>query len=83
MIDSDLSVQRYFEPHLSLGFPTRSDTNRAVQPQEMARGFKFWIKKVEGLYYTCRENKGTELRSYRPADLCVCFHFAKGRYSLL
>ena len=25
------------------GFPTRSDTNRAVQPQKMARGLKFWI----------------------------------------
>ena len=25
------------------GFPTRSDTNRAVQSQKMARGFKFRI----------------------------------------
>ena len=25
------------------GFPTRSDTNRAVQPQKMARGLKFRI----------------------------------------
>ena len=25
------------------GFPTRSDTNRAVQPQVMARGLKFRI----------------------------------------
>ena len=24
---------------------------RAVQPQKKARGLKFWIKKVEGLYY--------------------------------
>ena len=24
-------------------FPNRSNTNRAVQPQEMARGWKFWI----------------------------------------
>ena len=36
------------------GFPTRSDTNRAVQSQKMARGLKFRIKKVEGLYYLCR-----------------------------
>ena len=28
-------------------FPTRSDTNRAIQTQEMARGWKFWIYKVE------------------------------------
>ena len=25
-----------------IGFPTRSDTNRAVDPQLMARGLKFW-----------------------------------------
>ena len=25
------------------GFPTRSDTNRAAQPQKMARGLKFRI----------------------------------------
>ena len=25
------------------GFPTRSDTNRAIQPQKMARGFKLQI----------------------------------------
>ena len=26
--------------NLSLGFPTRSDTNQAVQPQKMARGLR-------------------------------------------
>ena len=41
--------------HLSLvvrkpvfGFQTRSNTNRAVQSQKMARGLKFGIKEVEG-----------------------------------
>ena len=34
-----------------LGFLIRSDTNRAVQPQKMARGLKFRIEEVEGLYY--------------------------------
>ena len=29
-------------------FPTRSDTNRAVQPQKMARDLKFCIEEVEG-----------------------------------
>ena len=38
-------------------FPTRSDTNQAVQPQTMARGLKFQIKEVEGLYYLCIETK--------------------------
>ena len=37
--------------NLSLGFLTSSDTNRAGQPQKMARGLKFCILKVEGLYY--------------------------------
>ena len=35
----------------SSGFPTRSDTNRAVQPQKMAIGLKFRIEEAEGLYY--------------------------------
>ena len=44
--------------------PTRSDTNRAVQSQKMVRGLKFWIKKVEELFYPCSENKGADqLRS--------------------
>ena len=37
-----------------------SDTNRAVQPQKMARGLKFRIEEVEGLYYQCSENKGAD-----------------------
>ena len=55
-----------------------SDTNRAAQPQNMARGLKFRIKKVEGLYYLCSENKGADqLRGYREADLCLCFRICK------
>ena len=49
-----------------------SDTNRAVQLQNMARGLKFRIQKLEGLYYPCSENKG-----YREADLRLCFHICK------
>ena len=56
------------------GFPTRSHSNQAVQPHKMARGLKFRIKKVEGLYYLCSENKGADqLRFYREADLRLCF----------
>ena len=40
--------------------PTGSDTNRAVQSQKMVRGWKFWIEKVEELYYPCSENKGAD-----------------------
>ena len=62
----------------TLLFPTRSDTNSAVQLQKMARGLKFRIKKVEGLPYLCSENKGADqLRGYREADLCLCFRICK------
>ena len=48
------------------GVPTRSDTNQTVQPQKMARGLKFRIEEVEGLYYPCSE-----------ADLRLCFRIRK------
>ena len=59
-------------------FPTRSDTNQAVQLQKMIRGLKFRIWKVEGLYYLCNENKGADqLRGYREAYLRLCFRICK------
>ena len=62
----------------SSGFPTRSDKNRAVQAQKMARGFKFRIYEVDELYYLCSENKGADqLRGYREADLRLCFRICK------
>ena len=62
----------------SWGFPTRSDTNRSVQPQKVARGLKFRMQVVEGLYYPYSENKGADqLRGYREADLCLCFRICK------
>ena len=60
------------------GFPTKSDTNRAVQPQKMARGLKFRIKVEEELYYPYSETKGADqLRGYREADLRLCFRICK------
>ena len=62
---------------------TMSDTNQAVQPLEMARGLKFYIKEVEVLYYPSSENKGAvnkdadQLRSHREADLRLCFRICK------
>ena len=54
--------------------PTRSDTNQAVQSQQMVRGWKFWIQKVEELYYQCSENTGVDQPcSYCTADLRFCF----------
>ena len=56
----------------------------------MARGLKFRIYEVEGLYYPCSENKGADqLRGHREADLRLCFRICKkpvfsrrGSYSL-
>ena len=72
-------------------FSTRSDTNRAVQLQKMARGLKFRIKEVEVWYYLCSENKGADqLCGYREANsfavpvnlICVfVFAYAKIRFS--
>ena len=62
----------------SFWFRIWSDINQAVQLQMMARGLKFWIKEVEGLYYPCSENKrGDQLRGYREADLRICFRICK------
>ena len=40
----------------SSGLPTRSETNRALQPQ-ITTGLAFRTRKEEGLYYLCSENK--------------------------
>ena len=62
----------------TIWFLTWSDTNQAVGLQEMARGLKFRIKIVEGLYYLCSEKKGADqLRGYREADLRLCFRICK------
>ena len=62
----------------TMWFLKRSHTNRAVQAQKMARDWKFWIKKVEELYYPCSENKGADqLRSYCEADLRLCFRICR------
>ena len=59
-------------------FPNRSDTNLAVQAQKMDRDWKFWIQKVEELYYACSENKGVDqLRSFEVTAKLICaFVFA-------
>ena len=56
--------------------------NRVEQPQKMARGLKFWIYVVEGLYYPYSENKGADqLRSKETALICVfVFTYAKNGF---
>ena len=59
-------------------FPTWSDTNQAVQLRKAARYLKFRIYEVEGLNYSCSENKDADqIRGYREADLRLCFRICK------
>ena len=63
-------------------FLTWSDTNQAVQLQKMARGLKFWVKKVEGLYYLCSENKALISFAVTAKLICVfVFAYAKRWFS--
>ena len=56
------------------------DTNPAVQQQKIARGLKFRIKEVKGLYYLCSENKGAD--SFGIAAQLICgFVFAYAKSS--
>ena len=44
----------------------------------MARGLKLRVKKVEGLYYLCSENRGADqLRGDIEADLRLCVRICK------
>ena len=62
----------------TMWFPNRSNTNRPVQAQKQARSLKFWIYKVEELYYPCSKNKDADqLRSYYEADLRLCFRLCR------
>ena len=62
----------------SSGFPTRSDTNQAIQLQKQARCLKIGIYQEERLYYPNSENKGADqLLSYCEADLHIYFRIDK------
>ena len=55
-----------------------------VQPLKMARGLKFRIQEVEGLYYLCSENKGADkLRSHCAADLRLRFRICTKQVFLM
>ena len=59
-------------------FPNRSDINRPVQAQKIARSLKFRILLEEELYFPSNENKGADqLRSYCEADLRLCFRLCR------
>ena len=51
---------------------------QSVQPQKIVRGFK----EVEGAYYLCSGNKGTDqLLGYRTAICAFVFAYSKSRFS--
>ena len=37
------------------------------------------LEEVEGLYYSCSENRGAD--GYCTVDLLICFHICKNRFS--
>ena len=61
---------KHYQAKLSFGFPTRSDTNRVVQPLKIARGLN-----CKG-FAICSENNDTEHCSF-------VFTYAKNRVSHL
>ena len=65
-----------FWENRSSGVPTRSDTNRAAQLLNMARGLKFLIEKEEGMYFPSSENKGADQLC---GDLICGFVFANAK----
>ena len=66
----------------SSGFPTSSDTNRAVQTQKMARGLKFLIQVVEGLYFMIAKAKVLISCVVTAELICIfVFAYAKSRFS--
>ena len=59
-------------------FPNRSDTNQAVPAQKLARGWKFWIEKVDELNFSYGVNKGADqLRKYDEADQRLWFRICR------
>ena len=53
-------------------FPNKSNTNKVVQAQKMARSLKIWIQIEEQYCYPCSENKGSDQRR----SLCWFSHDA-------
>ena len=63
--------------NLSSRFPTRSDTNRAVQPQKITRGLKFLIQEVE----VCSKKKGTDQLRGTTQLICAFVFAYANRFS--
>ena len=63
-------------------FPTRSDRNRAVQPQKMARGLKFQIRKKRDCTIHVAKTKALISSVFIAQLICsFVFAYAKSRFS--
>ena len=67
---SDLRRASSWE-NLSSGFATRVDSNRPAQLQQLGRGLKFRIQKLEVLYYLGRENKDADQTARMRRLICA------------
>ena len=61
-------------------FPTRSDTNPAVQPQKMARGLKFW-KWRDCTIYVVKTKAQISCAVTAQLICAFVFAYAKSRFS--
>ena len=52
-------------------FPTRLDTNRPAQPQQLARVLKFRLQNLEILYYLSSDNKGADQTARMRRLICA------------
>ena len=74
LMDINLLNMSHLVEKPSIWFPNRTDTNRHVQLQNL----KILEIVEEELYYPSSENKGADqLRSYREADLRLCFRLCR------
>ena len=66
----------------SSGFPTRSDTNRAVQQQKMARGLNFGFRKKRDCAICVEKTKALISCAVTAQLICVfVFAYAESRFS--
>ena len=71
-------LESRYDNVLFSGILTRSETNRAVQPQNMVLGVRFWIKAEDRLKDLCGEMNGADqLRGDRTVDRNIFLHIQK------
>ena len=80
-----LAVHKFHKSRVSLGFPTRFDTNRSVQPQKNVRGLTFRIRKKRGCTIYVKKIKALITTQLIVAAQLICaivfFAYANNRFS--